>query len=117
MITAFAALAAQVAATEQVQAGDAKKGSIVFERLQCFTCHPGGGNVINPARPIKGKAFNKRYPEDAQIADILRQGNPGTAMPAYSTDRLSDSDLTDLIAYVRSLTPQSKGTPNGWLKL
>ena len=81
------------------------EGKEVFQKMQCFTCHVDGGNVINPSKPIKGADFKKKYPDDAQIAKIIRNGVPGTAMPAYGTDRLSDDQMGPLIAYIRSLTP------------
>jgi mono/diheme cytochrome c family protein len=73
--------------------------------MQCFTCHANGDNLINPAKPIKGTNFLAKYPEDAQIAQLIRRGVPGTAMPAYAKERMSDDQLYALIAYVRSLTP------------
>lgn len=81
------------------------EGKKTFEQMQCFSCHVNGGNVIDPAKPIKGANFINKYPEDAQMAKIIRQGVPGTAMPAYAPDRLSDDRLSGLIAYIRSLTP------------
>jgi len=80
-------------------------GKIIATEMQCMGCHVGGGNIINANKPIKGSAFLKKYPDDAQIASIIRHGLSGTAMPAYSIDRLSDEQLEKLIAYIRSLTP------------
>jgi mono/diheme cytochrome c family protein len=80
-------------------------GQKVFQQMQCFTCHTNGENLIDPSKPIKGTDFLKKYPEDRQIADIIRHGRPGTAMPAYSQQRLSDEQLSTLIAYIRNLTP------------
>ena len=82
------------------------EGHQVFMSLQCFTCHVDGGNVINPSKPIKGQDFLAKYPGDDQMAAIIRHGAPGTAMPAYDKDRLSDDQLSNLIAYIRSLTPK-----------
>jgi len=73
--------------------------------MQCFTCHTNGENIIDPSKPIKGADFLKKYPDDAQIAEIVRKGRPGTAMPGYDKQRLTDEQLSSLIAYVRSLTP------------
>jgi len=80
-------------------------GQKVFTQMQCFTCHANGDNVINQSKPIKGMSFLNKYPEDAAIAQLIRRGVPGTAMPAYGKERLSDAQLVTLIAYVRSLTP------------
>jgi cytochrome c551/c552 len=80
-------------------------GQKVFQGMQCFTCHTNGENLIDPSKPIKGQNFLKKYPEDAQIASIIRNGRVGTAMPAYDKQRLNDEQLSNLIAYIRSLTP------------
>jgi mono/diheme cytochrome c family protein len=91
-------------ATDQAAAKIAD-GQKVFQEMQCFTCHANGGNLINPNKPIKGADFQKKYPDDSQIAAIIRSGIAGTAMPAYDKDRLPDAQITPLIAYIRSLTP------------
>ncbi len=87
-------------------AGAIAEGKKVFSDMQCSTCHINGGNVIVPSKPIKGAEFLKKFPEDQQIANVIRQGVPGTAMPGFDKDRLSDDQLTTLVAYIRSLTPQ-----------
>ena len=92
----------QKAATKEAIA----EGQSVFTRMQCFTCHANGENLVDPSKPIKGPDFLKKFPDDAQIAKIVRNGVAGTAMPAYGKDRLSDVQLVSLIAYIRSLTPQ-----------
>ncbi|MBX9719796.1 MAG: c-type cytochrome [Candidatus Obscuribacterales bacterium] len=84
------------------------KGKKVFDEMQCFTCHADGGNVINPSKPIKGAEFLKKYSDDNQIADVIRRGVPGTAMPGYASNRLTDDDLGAMIVYIRSLTPEVK---------
>lgn len=84
------------------------KGKKVFEEMMCFTCHADGGNVIDPSKPIKGAEFRKKYADDKQIADVIRHGVPGTAMPAYASNRLSDDDLGAMVVYIRSLTPETK---------
>jgi mono/diheme cytochrome c family protein len=84
------------------------KGNKVFDEMQCFTCHADGGNVINPSKPIKGGEFLKKYSDDSQIADVIRRGVPGTAMPAYAGNRLTDDDLGAMIVYIRSLTSEAK---------
>lgn len=83
------------------------EGKNAFNNMQCFTCHVNGGNIIDSSKPIKGIAFIKKYPDDSQIADVIRRGVSGTAMPGYANDRLSDEQLSVLIAYIRSLTPEN----------
>jgi mono/diheme cytochrome c family protein len=93
-------------ATEPTPAEKIANGAIVFHQMQCFTCHANGENLIDPSKPIKGSDFRKKYPADAQLAELIRKGRPGTAMPAYDQQRMTDEQLSALIAYVRSLTPQ-----------
>lgn len=91
--------AAAKQATEKVA-----EGQRVFTQMQCFTCHANGGNIIDPSKPIKGARFIEKYPEDSQMAQVIRKGVPGTAMPGYAKERLNDEQLAALVAYVRSLT-------------
>jgi mono/diheme cytochrome c family protein len=99
---------AQEPAAAKQAAGPEKiaEGQKVFQQMQCFTCHLNGENLIDPSKPLKGEGFRKKYPEDSQIEDLIRKGRPGTAMPAYNKQRLSDAQMSSLIAYIRSLTPQ-----------
>lgn len=88
--------------------GDATKGLAVFKKANCAQCHPGGGNVIMPQSPIKGDKFTKEFATDESIAKVIRTGILGTPMPAFSQKRISDQELVDLIAYVRSLSKTNK---------
>jgi Membrane bound beta barrel domain (DUF5777) len=45
---------------------------------------------------------------DAQMLEIIRQGKPGTAMPAWS-GKISDSDIRAVASFVRSLGSQTGG--------
>ena len=80
----------------------------VFEKAGCTSCHAGGGNIINTQKPLKGPGFAKAYPDDASLANVIRQGTKGTAMPGYDESKISDEEMTSLIGYIRSLTPPSK---------
>ncbi|MGA7561932.1 MAG: c-type cytochrome [Desulfobaccales bacterium] len=73
-------------------------------RQNCAGCHANGGNTINPDLPLRGSQqlqdFNTfriylRYP-------TLPNGAPG-AMPAFSSGRISDSQLQELYRYLVSL--------------
>lgn len=92
--------------------GDAKKGQEIFESLTCVDCHRGGGNSVHPSRPLKGESFAKRYPNDEKIEKLIRKGVPGASMPAFGKDVISEEQMKDLIAYLRSLTPTASGASN-----
>jgi mono/diheme cytochrome c family protein len=99
----IASLSSQAAPSQD----DVVAGKKLFERSSCAGCHPGGTNLLHPNQPIKGKAFEAKYKDDASIAKVVRSGFPNSGMPPFSQARLSDQDLKQIIAYVRSLTPST----------
>ncbi len=98
---------------EALAKGSVKEGAKQFEKHQCNQCHLGGNNLLEPGKPLKGATFAKKYPNDLQIAAVIRKGVAGTGMAANPPDLLSQDELSDIIAYIRSLTcstpaPQKK---------
>src|SRR5262249_41000639 len=87
---------------------DATHGKQAFEKANCVFCHAGGGNSVNPRRPLKGAAFVQSFPDDKSLENLIRHGTKDGAMPAFSVKNVSDADLKDIIAYIRTLTPKSK---------
>lgn len=87
--------------------GNVEKGKEVFESLTCIDCHKGGGNQVKPTKPLKGESFAKKYKDDKKIEQVIRKGVPQASMPGFGTDVISDVQMKDLIAYIRSLTPTS----------
>lgn len=83
------------------------RGKFLFNKLTCSGCHPNGENSLHPYRPLKGPGFLARYKEDGQIEQLIRTGVLKAGMPSFSKARVDDNDMTDLIAYIRSLTPAS----------
>jgi high-affinity iron transporter len=89
-------------------AGDSDKGKPVYV-AQCSACHgkAGDGNgpvgkVLNP-RP---KAFSKGdLPSDEKMASVIQKGGKANGlskdMDAYPA--LSDQQVSDVIAYIRTL--------------
>jgi mono/diheme cytochrome c family protein len=43
---------------------------------------------------------------DEKMIDIIKNGKKGTAMPAFS-DKLKDDEIMAVVAYIRSLSPES----------
>lgn len=85
--------------------GDPVHGKQVFTAQTCGMCHVAGGNMICPEKPLKGASFQKKYPNDSMVADVIRHGVKGTSMDSFGKDKLPDADLQDVVAYIRSLTP------------
>jgi putative heme-binding domain-containing protein len=77
---------------------DQVRGKRLFEG-QCGRCHGmqgGGGTGANLRRPKLRHADN-----DDSLFELIRDGIPGTAMPY--TWAMTDNEVRDVIAYVRSL--------------
>jgi putative heme-binding domain-containing protein len=90
---------------------DQARGKRLFEG-QCGRCHGiqgGGGTGANLRRPRLRHA-----PDDESLFNLIRKGIPGTGMP--NTFAMTDNEVRDVIAYVRSLgrTPPEPlpGDPN-----
>lgn len=80
--------------------GDAPRGQAIFALQQCAACHgQGGAGGFAPA--LNTADFRQKFAQDAVLWTLLRQGSG--AMPAYGVNRLTDQEMADLIAYVRSL--------------
>jgi mono/diheme cytochrome c family protein len=101
---AFCAAAMLGAAGAGVQAqdapvGDTAKGKAVFLKEACFTCHgrAGQGGAYNGPAPILA---HTALPFEGFKAQIR---NPVNDMPAYSDAVLSDQDIADIYAFVKSL--------------
>ncbi|HEY2245139.1 MAG: cytochrome c [Xanthobacteraceae bacterium] len=100
---AFGATACAIAQT-QAQAqdeprGDAGNGKRIYLAVGCFTCHgrSGQGGAYNGAAPILASTA---FPFDGFKEQIR---NPSNDMPAYSDAVLSDKDIADIYAFVKSL--------------
>ena len=76
--------------------GDAAAGAKVFEA--CVPCH--GQDGWSAAAPsLAGDTF-QRIASDAFIRHTVLNGRPGTTMPQF---KLSEKEVADLIAHIRSL--------------
>lgn len=101
----FLAIAVFSAPCLSTSSGDPKKGQEIFESLTCVDCHKGGLNSVRPSKPLRGESFAKKYPKDSQIEKVIRKGVSGTSMAGFNVDVISEAQMKDLIAYLRSLTP------------
>lgn len=80
------------------QAADIFKGREVYE-LHCQSCHGIDGRSIEPGTPdfTRGESL---FAPDSELVRQLREG--GGMKPAYR-GMLSDDELRDVVAYVRTL--------------
>jgi mono/diheme cytochrome c family protein len=83
----------------QEPAGDAASGAKIYVAVGCFTCHgrSGQGGNFNYVTPVLAKI---QWPVEAFRA-FLRVGV--NDMPAYAKEVLSDQQVADIHAFLRSL--------------
>jgi mono/diheme cytochrome c family protein len=103
IVSAVAVFSVAALAVAQAQdappPGDAANGKRLFIAEGCFTCHGrvGQGGAYNGPAPILA---NTALPFDGFKGQIR---NPVNDMPAFSSANLSDKDIADIYAFVRSL--------------
>ena len=101
MITVSVSTASSVKAA--AAKGDAAKGKEVFE--QCSVCHNADSDEKKMGPGLKGlakrKLKNGKEVNDATLKAFIRAG--GNGMPPYSEDQVSDNEMADLIAYLKTL--------------
>ena len=108
-VVLFAALAVSAQTPERsanaAPAGNADEGKKLFASVGCYQCHgleAQGSSATGPRlgpRPIAFAAFS-RY---------VRQ--PSNQMPPYTAKVVSDSDLANIYAFVRSRPEPAKEIP------
>jgi mono/diheme cytochrome c family protein len=95
--------------------GAAVAGAALYVRNGCINCHgPSGlGGVPNPLSedktipPLSGQDFREEFDTDAKITEMIRSGSvigkpPIASMPHWG-GILSDEELADLVAYLKTL--------------
>ncbi len=90
--------AAQTTATTpnlgQLAPGDAETGESLFLTKGCSTCHGRGGEGTAAGPSLAGHS-------EAQVLRQVR--NPAGTMPRYGPERVSEQQLTHLVAFVTGL--------------
>ncbi len=75
--------------------GDAAAGKEVFAKT-CTGCHLNNGLDAGRAPVLAGKTYTQEF-----VTNQIRNG--GTRMPKFGTDKVSDADLPNVVAYVISI--------------
>ena len=84
-------------------------GAGIFS-ANCAACHAGGGNTLNPERTLSQsdlKSFLTNYNSDHEAAIVAQVTNGKAPMPSF-TGVLSPTEITEVAAYVESMSS------NGW---
>ena len=100
-VGAAAILCAPARAQNAQPTGNAAHGKQLFAVDGCYECHGYQGEGGGFAGP-------KLAPDPLPYSFVLRQlRTPLRAMPVYTSEVLTDSDVADIYAYLRSI-PQAK---------
>jgi ubiquinol-cytochrome c reductase cytochrome c subunit len=89
ILTAFAAAA-------QSPDGDVNNGRALFVKIGCYQCHGYAGQGGVAGARLAGLSY--------KAPDLIRYvRRPPGEMPAYPAKVVSDQELTDIYAYIRTL--------------
>jgi len=85
-----------LAAPQTAPAGNAEKGKQLFMKQNCYYCHGTAGQGGRDGARIAQTSLN--------LQGVIRYvRKPAGAMPAFTEKILSDEELTDIYAYLKSL--------------
>ena len=87
-----------IALAQNAPTGNVQTGKQLFVKHQCYYCHGTTGQGSRDGRRIAQTAMNLQG-----VTNYVRK--PTGAMPAYTEKILSDKELTDIFAYLKSLPP------------
>lgn len=98
--------------------GDAAAGQAIFERA-CLACHGPGGPSRFDMTSLDGWDDVVHARRAGELLSAVREGVPppegrkGRYMPEYSTERLSDAQLRDLMAWIDGVEAAAGGAGAG----
>ena len=103
LVTAFAVggTAVSVASQPNAPSQAAANGKRLYITDGCFECHGrvGEGGAFNGPAPALAGIFSRR--SSLEVISAVRKGP--NDMPAYTEKVLSNQELGDILAYIRSL--------------
>src|SRR5712692_4855750 len=85
-------------------ASDIEDGGRVF-RTTCANCHGPDGDEV--AGIDLGRGIFRRVKTDQDLTQIIRNGVPGTAMPASN---MPEAQAEQIVAYLRSVAATKRST-------
>lgn len=78
----------------------------------CSSCH--GKEAVGGSAPVLNSKEFLKETSDAQIANLISSGVPGTDMPPWSlafSGTLTDEQVRQITTYLRSLEPDAPSVP------
>jgi ubiquinol-cytochrome c reductase cytochrome c subunit len=88
-------LVASVGAAQTPASGNAQQGKELYVKYSCYACHGYDGHGGAGARLVPLSMTATRFTAYVH--------NPARRMPPYTAKVLSDAQLADLFAYIKSL--------------
>lgn len=82
----------------ETKKGEKAGGKQTFEKL-CASCHPNGGNIVNPKKPLgkKSLAANGIKSEKDLVAKMR---NPGPGMSKFDAKTVPDKEAAAIANYI-----------------
>jgi mono/diheme cytochrome c family protein len=80
-----------------VAGASVEAGKKVFDE-KCKSCHGG-------TEPDSPSLLNLSQKPENEIKNAVRNGVQGTEMPSFTVNELNESDLDNLVAYIKNSTP------------
>lgn len=96
LVIAAAFLIGTIALPQTAPAGNAENGKRLFDKDGCYECHGFVGQGTKDGARVGPPVLNVQ-------ALIRYVRKPTGAMPAFTEKVLSDAELTDIYAYLRSV--------------
>ena len=99
-------LSAAAAQTQPTSSGNLQAGKDLYLRYSCYACHGYDGHGGAGARLVPMRMTGERFTAYLRSPRTLQ-------MPLYSTKLLTDAQLGDVWAYIKSLpaSPDAKDIP------
>jgi len=99
-ISLCALIADSSIAAEKVDKDKSNKisGGAQFKE-HCSVCHPGGANIVNPAKTLHKKDLDANL--ITKPADIIsKMRNPGPGMTQFDKETIPDNEAQEIAAYI-----------------
>jgi mono/diheme cytochrome c family protein len=101
------ALAIHHKQSNNVPTGDPQKGKVIFESQGCNKCHGSLGEGLST--PGQKGGVPRIASTSLALSDFVQLvRHPKGQMPAFDSAKVSDSDLADVYAFLKSLAPLAK---------
>ena len=98
LVTVFFLVLLGIAPSAWAQGGSVEKGKALVESKKCALCHKEGSKLGKPMEMLAGTKNDASLKET--ITNPKKALGPEVKMPEF---KLSDAELQDLIAYLRSI--------------